>query len=379
MEVFRQIKLKIYSHDMNKKHIIILFCFFFCSVLCAQVKSVDEYLPVNYVKDASVDYTIYLQKALDENFNIKFPDFPILINSNGLNVKSNQVLNFSENSKLVMKPNTKERYGVLNIKHVKNVLINDPNIIGDKENHLGESGEWGMGINIWASSDITINNPKISKTWGDGIYIGEPPIQERKKNKSYANYNININGGIINDCLRNGISIISGINITIDGTSIQNMNTKAPKGAIDIEPNNKNNQIKNIILKNIITKNNFNGIIIYLVNLAQEKKYDIDEIVIENHRDYESNNALIIRTYHKKLKKYNDVKGVAGEIKINNNSYFGTKNIYSHHPDIIFNPKIEFSNIRYYKKKLGKYILDTKANNLFLERINKDPRVQILK
>ena len=361
---------------MNKKHIVILFWFFFCIVLSAQVKSIDKYLPANYVKDGSVDYTIYLQKALDENLNIQFPNFPILINSNGLNVRSNQVLNFSENSKLVMKPNAKERYGLLNIKHVKNVLINNPNIIGDKENHLGEKGEWGVGINVWASSDITINNPKISKTWGDGIYIGEPPIQERKKNKSYVNYNININGGIIDDCLRNGISIISGINITIDGTIIKNMNTKAPKGAIDIEPNNKNNQIKNIILKNIITKNNFNGIIVFLVNIAQEKKYDIGDIVIENHRDYESSSSLIIRTYHKKHK---DAKGVTGKIKIKNNSYFGTKNVYSHHPDIMFNPKIEFSNIRYYKKKLDKYILDTKANKLFLERINKDPGVEILK
>src|SRR5690554_4058803 len=340
-----------------------------------------NYLPKNYVEDGSVDYTEYLQKGLDENLNVQFPNFPLLVNETGLNIISNQILNFSQNSKLIMKTNAEERYGILNIKYVKNVIVNNPNLIGDKEKHLGNRGEWGMGINIWASKDVTINNPRISETWGDGIYIGEPPVQEKqkKKLKSYANHNIAINGGVIDDCLRNGISITSGINVLIDGVTIQNINTKAPRGAIDIEPNNKNNEIKNIVLRNITTKNNFNGLIIYLVKLAQEKKYDIGEIIIENHRDYSSRSSLTIRNYHKKHHDNKDIQGVAGKIKIKDNSYFGTKNVYNHHPDIKFNPIIEFSNIKYYKQKRGKYVIDNKANNVFRERVSKDSNVRIIK
>lgn len=44
-----------------------------------------------------------------------------------------------------MKQYTKEWYEVLDIKHVKNVLINDSNIIGDKENYLGKLS---VGINL---------------------------------------------------------------------------------------------------------------------------------------------------------------------------------------------------------------------------------------
>lgn len=339
-----------------------------------------NYLPKNYMKDGSVDYTTHLQKGLNENLNVQFPDFPILVNENGLNIRSNQTLNFHQNSQLIMKPNAEERYGILNIKYVQNVVVNNPVLIGDKEKHIGARGEWGMGINVWVSKDIVINNPRISKTWGDGIYIGEPPANEKKQKnlQSYANYNVKIIGGIIDDCLRNGISIISGVNILIDGVTIQNINTKAPRGAIDIEPNNKNNEIKNITLRNIITKNNFNGLIIYLVKLAQEKRYDIGEIIIENHSDYNSRSALTIRNYHKKHHDNKKLQGVAGKIKIKNNSYFGTKNVYNHHSDIKFNPIIEFSNIRYYKQKRGKYVLDKEANNDFINRVSKDSKVQIL-
>src|SRR5690554_6070389 len=280
-----------------------------------------DYLPNDFVKDGTVDYTVFLQQGLDENNNVIFPNFPILINENGLNAKCNQILNFPPNSKLIIKPNSEVRYGILNIKYVNNVVVNNPTLIGDKEKHLSEKGEWGMGINIWASKNVKINNPNISKTWGDGIYVGEPSLKERQQKglSSYTNYNITVKGGVIDDCLRNGISIVSGVDVLIDGTTIQNMNTKAPKSAIDIEPNGTYNEIRNVVLKNIVTKNNFNGIIVFLVNLAQEKQYHVGKISIENHQDYSSKSALVIRNYHKRYDNKN-FHGVAGKIKIKNAS-----------------------------------------------------------
>lgn len=357
-----------------------LFFLFSFSIAYGQT-DLTKYLPKGYNKTGEVDYTTYLQKGLDENRSVLMPDFPILINKEGLNLKSNQTVSFQNNSCLILKPNHESKYGMLNIINAENVKVKNAYLIGDKDKHLGNNGEWGMGINILSSSNVNIINPKIQKTWGDGIYIGELSKVKQKniKKKSFTNTNINIKGGNIDDCLRNGISIISGVNILIDGVTIQNINTKAPRGAIDIEPNHKNNEIKNITLRNIITKNNFNGLIIYLVKLAQEKRYDIGEIIIDNHSDYNSRSALTIRNYHKKHHDNKKLQGVAGKIKIKNNSYFGTKNVYHHHPDIKFNPTIEFSNINYYKQNKNEYILDFEANKTFEESVNKDPNVKIIK
>src|SRR5690606_19325967 len=40
---------------------------------------IENFLPKNYVKDGTVDYTNYLQKVLNENKNVVFPNFPIRI------------------------------------------------------------------------------------------------------------------------------------------------------------------------------------------------------------------------------------------------------------------------------------------------------------
>lgn len=151
------------------------------------------------------------------------------------------------------------------------------------------------------------------------------------------------------------------------------MNTKAPKVATDIEPNNKNNQIKNII-----TKNNFNGIIIYLVNLAKEKKYNIGDILIQNQNDYNSRSALAIRIYSKKNHDNKILKGVAGKIIIKDNSYFGKKNVYKHHPDIKFNPKIKFQNVKYYKRDGDKYLIGVNFNDKLKSSLKDDGNVQYI-
>lgn len=352
---------------------------FLTTLAMAQGSKLVNYLPKSYVKDGSVDYTDYLQKGLKENKEVEFPNFPVMINKKGLEVSSNQTLNFPPKAVLVMKPNAEEKYGMLNIKYVQNVVINNAVLKGDKEKHLSDKGEWGMGINIFSSSNITINNPSISGTWGDGIYIGEPKAAEKKTKKlsSYTNKNIVVKGGVIDNCLRNGISIISGIGITVDGTTIQNMNGKAPKGAVDIEPNGASNELKNIVLKNITTKNNFNGIIVFLVKLAQDKSYNINTITIENHKDYKSSNPLVIRNYHKKFKDQKNLKPVSGKIILKDLYYYDSKNGYDHHPDIKFNPLIEFSNVNFLKTANGKSVKDEKNIQKFKSTVKADQNVKL--
>ena len=40
---------------------------------------IEDYLPKNYVKNASVDYTAIIQTVLNKNRRILFPNFPLLI------------------------------------------------------------------------------------------------------------------------------------------------------------------------------------------------------------------------------------------------------------------------------------------------------------
>lgn len=267
--------------------------------------NVEEELPKDHVKDGSVDYTSFVQKAINQYKNVELPNFPILISDKGLKLQSNSKIYFNKNSKFILKPTSKERYAILLLDKVRNVSIYNPNLIGDRNDHKGKSGEWGMGIRIQDSKNINIYNVEIKDMWGDGIYI-----TSYKKN---ATSDIYIKAGQIDNVRRNGISIISGRSITIDNLLISNTNGTRPTAGIDIEPNNSDNYLDQIALNNIHTYNNErNGIFIHLNKLLSPKEAKNVNISIFNHKDEFSRNSFAIS----EIKKQKSRKKLKGEIKI---------------------------------------------------------------
>ncbi|WP_278353926.1 hypothetical protein [Chryseobacterium gleum] len=307
------------------KLVIILFAIFQCFACSGQNTSnkefidiknqyfknavnVENYLPKNADKKGGTDYTDFIQKALNENTKLIFPDFPILVSDKGLDVRSNQDILFQPNSKIILKSSNKPAYKLINIYNVSNVNIFYLNIVGDKYNHQSNEGEWGNGVSIKSSNNIQLFKPSVSKFWGDGIYIG----QEQTVPKD-----ITIKGGIIDDNRRNGISIISGINIYVKNTKITNTSGHNPQSGIDIEPNSKNNEITNVVLDSIITKNNaVHGIIISTGNLNGTNKPI--SIKINNHQDISSGIALGLSITRNKL---NYLQPLKGKIEISNSNY----------------------------------------------------------
>jgi len=309
---------------MDKLTIIsfIVFQFFFCYGQKENTKefsdienqyfkdayNIENYLPKNIDKNGGTDYTDLIQKILDKNTKLIFPNFPILISDKGLNLRSNQSILFQPNSKIILKSSSKPAYKLINITNISNVNIYFLNIEGDKYTHQSNDGEWGNGVSIKSSTNVHLFKPIISKFWGDGIYISQ---------EATAPKDISINGGIINDNRRNGISIISGINILIKNTTISNTNGHNPQSGIDIEPNSTNNEITNVILDNIITKNNaVHGIVISTGNLDGNSKPI--SIKINNHHDISSGIALGLSITRNKLAYKQPIKG---EIIISNSDY----------------------------------------------------------
>lgn len=213
---------------------------------------ITKYLPRGFKRDGSTDYTSYLQRALNENRIVLFPNFPILINKSGLNISSNSKLIFQKGSRLIMKPNAEKMFAILEINRKRNIQIFNPCLQGDKDTHLGTDGQWGMGINIISSSNIQIYEPFIVDNWGDGIYLGN-----RSKGD---NTNVTISGGLLDNNRRNGISVISASNLYIEDVYITNTFGTLPMAGIDIEPNDASSKINNININNIKVFNCFTGL-----------------------------------------------------------------------------------------------------------------------
>lgn len=252
-----------------------------------------------------VDHTDILQDVFNQHKIIVLPKIKININYVGVNLKEGTQLYFQKGSILKMIPNDKEKYSIININKVENVSVYNAQLVGDRELHKGNNGEWGMGLSIRSSENINIYNSYIKNTWGDGIYIGKAGSTKAINNK------ILVKGGIIDFTRRNGISITSGKDIKIEAVSIYNIYGTKPMEGIDIEPNKNSIAIGNITLKDIKTYNNaFAGIAVALDHLRHlnEKETAIN---IENHQDIGSKYGLRIGY----------VRHVDGIVKVSNSNW----------------------------------------------------------
>lgn len=267
---------------------------------------IEDALPSGYVKDGTADYTVYIQQAIFNHDNLIFPAFPLKINDAGLKVGSNKTLKFLKGSELRLAPSDKGKYAIIDIRNAQNVTLIDPVIIGDRAKHLGSSGEWGMGVNIVSSKNVTVYNARITDCWGDGIYIAGHPERGPSKDVKIVNAYLKSNR-------RNGISIISVDGLELISPYSGYNDGIDPKCGIDIEPNKASDHIKNIRIVDARTEYNpGTGISVGINKLygSADQKVNID---IQNHVDYGSLNGFLIScstSYSKNGEK------VSGSIRI---------------------------------------------------------------
>jgi len=232
------------------------------------VYKIQDGLPENYVKDATVDYTAFIQSALDKNRKVLFPNFPVLINAKGLSVSSNSILVFDKNSKIKLLPTNQGQYEMLRIHDVENVVLYNANVEGDKYKHIGQNGEWGMGISIRGAKNVKLYNSIAKYCWGDGIYLG---ITEKSSN----NVNVTIENSLLDDNRRNGMSIIAAENLSVNNMLVANTHGTPPMAGIDVEPDANTDVIKNLSFNSITSFNNTtHGFLFALNNLAGSISHD---------------------------------------------------------------------------------------------------------
>jgi hypothetical protein len=216
---------------------------------------VSNSLPKGYVKDGSKDYTSYLQDAINKYSNIIFPAFPIMVNDRGLNIGSNKTITFMTGSQLVAKPTSNGNYAIIRISNAGNITLNDPVIIGERYKHIGENGEWGQGIGLYGAYNITINGPRISNCWGDGIYLA---AKDRVTNKNIKIYNAYCRAN-----RRNGISVTSVDGLLLETPYAGYSDGTPPSAGIDFEAETYTDELKNVVINSPKTEYNLgSGIMI---------------------------------------------------------------------------------------------------------------------
>lgn len=158
----------------------------------------------------------------------------------GIKLRSNTKLVMDPDAVLRVTGNSKDSYNVIRARNAENISISGGQIIGERDEHTGSGGEWGMGIGLYDCKNVTIANVKISKNWGDGIYIGST---DDFGDDLYGCDGITISNCEIFENRRSNISIVNADNVTIDGCRISNAKGAAPQCGINIEANTVNDVV----------------------------------------------------------------------------------------------------------------------------------------
>lgn len=194
-----------------------------------------------------------------------------------LKLKSRMTLRMAPGATLKMFPTAVARYAVLKIANVEDVNVIGGTLQGDRMNHKGRGGEWGMGIFIGnkQARRVMISNVRSRHMWGDGFYVG--------------------NGEDIAFCSvlaeknrRQGMSIIQANRVLVTRSVFRDTKGTRPAAGIDLEPDKPHQTITNVrIERSRFINNHGAGVMI------AGKKARISRVQIQNN-EFDGARPLLI-------------------------------------------------------------------------------------
>ena len=177
-------------------------------------------------------------------------------------LRSRMHLQLAPGAKLLAKRNSADRAYVLMVYKVSDVEISGGQIIGDRDNHLGTTGEWGHAIMVRGSSRVTVRDILLSKCWGDGLSVGGAMVANAPTIPSNDVVIANI---VSTNNRRQALSIGRSSNVKVYDSEFSNTNGITPGCGIDVEPDaDDSGTTSTVHIENCLIRNNKgNGIQVY--------------------------------------------------------------------------------------------------------------------
>jgi parallel beta-helix repeat protein len=140
---------------------------------------------------------------------------------------------------------------VLLAQELEDVEISGGRIIGDRDSHMGTTGEWGHGIRVRGCSGVTIRNIHISRCWGDGISAGgiKTPGEPSTPGRDYVFEKV-----VCTENRRQGLTIGSSRGVRIRNCEFSDTGGIPPGAGIDIEPDT--DVARDIVIENCLVRGN---------------------------------------------------------------------------------------------------------------------------
>ena len=228
--------------------------------------------------DGTTDDTAAIQSAIDATGAgglVVVPSGTYVVsvgqgNGKGLALKSDMQFVLSNGATLKALPSDDANSAMLRAWKVTNLKIFGGTLIGERLDHRGTTGEWGMGVDIRDSSSVSIVGTVARDFWGDGFYLGGQTNSDILLCRVTADSN-----------RRNGVSIVAADGVLINRSTFVNTAGTSPQGGVDIEPNEAG-IAENIVLANSLVRGN-RGPGVSIVGCKGCNVKVRNNVVLENH------------------------------------------------------------------------------------------------
>ncbi|MDF2718531.1 MAG: hypothetical protein K0R28_5456 [Paenibacillus sp.] len=213
--------------------------------------------------DGVTDDTEAINRAIgDGGVTVHIPEGTYLIHADatssgqlnaGIQAKDDTTIVISPGAVLKAKPTASQRYTVINIFGKRNVSVEGGgSIVGERNEHLGTTGEWGYGIAIGGSEQVLIRDIRINDCWGDGAVLGSYQVKTNvARNVTFRNVRCDNNR-------RQGISVIAAEGVLLSECYFGNTNGTLPQAGIDIEPDS-GTAVAGVVITGCLFENNAGG------------------------------------------------------------------------------------------------------------------------
>jgi polygalacturonase len=217
--------------------------------------------PYNAKGDGLTDDTAAIQAAINAvpaGGTVYIPDGTYMIEAVNahLNLKSNMTLSLASAAILKALPWAGPGSGVVRVYNLTDVSIIGGIIDGNKDHHTPPipcdwrvCGQWGMGIDVYDSTNLYIEGVIAMNCFGDGFYFGG------SANANPVSKNIRVYKVTADLNRRQGLTITSVDGMTIDHSLFKNTDGTNPMAGIDMEPD-PGNVVKNVSVTNSVFINN---------------------------------------------------------------------------------------------------------------------------
>lgn len=127
-------------------------------------------------------------------------------------------------------------------------------------------GEWRMTLAFTGCKRILVEGLRCESSGGDGVYIGSSPANRWCED-------VTIRDVVCHDNYRQGISVISAVNLLIENCRLSGTCGTPPGSGIDLEPDLPDEKLVNCVIRNCVMEDNEgHAILVYLKPLTKQSE-----------------------------------------------------------------------------------------------------------